>query len=104
MTARKTLSEICKGLPGSRGARQVNPATITRWICRGVKARDGERIRLHATRVGCKWTCTDEDLEQFFARLAADPATDSTSETSHAETARERAAARAEAKLAAAGA
>jgi hypothetical protein len=69
-----TLSQVCRPYAGARGARHVTPSTVTRWILSGCPARDGTRVRLPATRVGCRWLVSPADLNAFFARLAADPA------------------------------
>lgn len=77
-----TVSQICKKYTGSRGAPHLNPSTVTRWILEGCKARDGNRIRLAATRVGSRWLVRPADLDTFFAALAAEPASgDSTDPT-----------------------
>jgi hypothetical protein len=44
-----TVSQVCRRLPGARGARHVTPSTVTRWILLGCPARDGIRH----TRRGC---------------------------------------------------
>ncbi|MFO0806226.1 MAG: hypothetical protein U0791_24245 [Gemmataceae bacterium] len=69
-----TLADIAASIPGARGARNMSPATLTRWILHGCAARDGSRVRLSATRAGSRWLVYQSDLETFFAALAADPA------------------------------
>jgi hypothetical protein len=69
-----TVSQIVARLPGSRGARRVHPATVTRWILVGCTARDGRRVKLPATRAGSRWLVRESDLQAFFEALAADPA------------------------------
>jgi hypothetical protein len=76
-----TVSEVCRRLPGARGARHVTPSTVTRWIVLGCPARDGTRVRLAATRAGGRWLIRAADLEMFFAALAADPTTPATTPT-----------------------
>ncbi len=68
-----TISQIVARLPGSRGARRLHPATVTRWILFGSPARDGCRVKLAATRAGSRWLVRESDLQKFFAALAADP-------------------------------
>ena len=68
-----TISQIAARLPGSRGARRVHPATITRWILAGCPDRNGQRVKLAATRAGTRWLVRAADLDAFFAALAADP-------------------------------
>lgn len=67
-----TLAEIAEALPGARGAARLSPATLTRWIIDGCRARDGSRVKLAATRAGCRWLVYQSDLDTFFARLAGD--------------------------------
>ena len=68
-----TVSQICRKLPGARGARNVTPSTVTRWILAGCAARDGTRVRLSATRAGSRWLVRLADLDHFFSALAAEP-------------------------------
>lgn len=67
-----TVSQVCRRLPGARGALHVTPSTVTRWILSGCPARDGKRVRLPATRVGSRWLVRPEDLAAFFTALAAE--------------------------------
>jgi hypothetical protein len=69
-----TVSQICARLPGARGAKRVSPSTVCRWIIAGCPARDGSRVRLAATRAGSRWLVFLRDLDEFFLRLAEDPA------------------------------
>src|SRR4051794_2774320 len=64
-----TLAQIASTIPGARGAEQLSPATLTRWILAGCPARDGKRIKLPATRAGVRWLVREEDLDAFFAAL-----------------------------------
>jgi hypothetical protein len=59
-----TIRQICARLPGSRGAARTNPATITRWILRGIRTPSG-LIRLHATRVGSRWLISEAAFAEF---------------------------------------
>jgi len=68
-----SISQIVARLPGSRGARRVHPATVTRWILAGCPARDGRRVKLAATRAGSRWLVRESDLQAFFEALAAAP-------------------------------
>jgi hypothetical protein len=70
-----TISQIAARLPGSRGARRVHPATITRWILDGCPARNGVRVKLSATRAGTRWLVRESDLHTFFEALGAEPPT-----------------------------
>lgn len=68
-----TVSQVCARLPGARSNRRVHPATVVRWITAGCPARDGRRVKLTATRCGSRWLVAQSDLDEFFARLAAEP-------------------------------
>lgn len=68
-----TISQVVSRIPGSRGAKRVHPATVVRWITSGCPARDGNRLKLAATRAGSRWLVRPADLAAFFAALAAEP-------------------------------
>lgn len=65
-----TVSQVCRRLPGARGAEHVRPSTVTRWILAGCPARDGTRVRLAATRAGGRWLIRADDLDLFFDALS----------------------------------
>jgi hypothetical protein len=71
-----SLGQAAAKYPGHRGANRLHPATLTRWILRGVRALDGRRVRLEAVRVGCRWLTSEAALARFAAALGAtgDPA------------------------------
>ena len=52
---RLPLSQISAEIPGCRKGKRIHIATITRWILEGAIARNGERVRLPATKIGCRW-------------------------------------------------
>lgn len=93
-----SLTQAAARYPGHRGAARLHPATLTRWILRGVRALDGSRVRLEAVRVGCRWLTTEAALERFAAALGG-PAAPATRTPS----VRQKASARAEAELRARG-
>jgi len=64
------VSHYVKRVPGSRGASRLHPATITRWILKGVNTPIG-RIRLEAKKVGVRWMITEADFAEFLAKLTA---------------------------------
>jgi hypothetical protein len=70
-----SLVEAARMLPRGRFNAHVHPATLTRWILRGCRTAAGDRVRLRAGRVGCRWVTSREALEDFLAALspAADP-------------------------------
>jgi len=71
-----TISQVCRRIPGARGNERITPSTVCRWILVGCPARNGQRVRLAATRAGSRWIVKLTALEEFFASLGAtDPAT-----------------------------
>jgi hypothetical protein len=67
-----TISQLCRRLPGARGAKNVTPFTVARWILVGCPSRTGERVKLPATRAGSRWLIRPADLDHFFAALKGD--------------------------------
>jgi hypothetical protein len=61
-----SLTEVAKVAPGRPSAN-----CVWRWCRRGVKARDGQRIRLQHVRVGGKIFTKREWVDEFGRRLAA---------------------------------
>ena len=60
------LSEAAKRTPG-----HPHMASVWRWCRKGVKSRSGDRIYLSHVRAGGRIFTTAEDLERFFAMVAA---------------------------------
>lgn len=79
-------------LPGQRGGTCLNGSTIFRHITKGVRAPNGELIRLEAVRMGHRWLTSLEALARFADRLAAASlaAIDSTSSPAPVETPKQR--------------
>jgi len=96
-----SLSQAAARFPGHRGAERLHPATLTRWILRGVRAVDGRRVKLEATRFGCRWLTSEAELQRFADALAA-PAADAP--LVRTPTDRQAASTRADAELRAMGA
>jgi Protein of unknown function (DUF1580) len=95
-----TLSQAAHRLPAQRGAGKTDPATVWRWIDKGVNTYDGRKIHLEAVRVGGRWLTSAEALIRFVAAQTPtandDPATVPTPRT---PTQRKRAADRAAQQL-----
>jgi hypothetical protein len=77
-------------------------ATGWRWATRGLKAPNGETIRLEVLKAGSKLVTSREALERFFSRLT--PTFDQPPPAPRTSGQRKRAAERAGQKLAEAGA
>jgi Protein of unknown function (DUF1580) len=61
--------ELARGL-------DCHVASVLRWLTRGVRGRDGTRVRLEGVRVGGRWKSTWPAAERFLARLNPAAATD----------------------------
>jgi hypothetical protein len=96
-----SLSQAAARFPGHRGADRLHPATLTRWILKGVKALDGRRVKLEAVRIGCRWLTSEPALQRFADALGNPPDDPPPART---PTARQRASDRADAELRAMGA
>jgi hypothetical protein len=70
--AEMRLTEAARFVPSSRGDRPTHPATLTRWILRGVRLRDGRSLKLAARRYPGGWSVTRQALDDFVSALTAD--------------------------------
>jgi hypothetical protein len=63
-------SALAKQLPSFRVANSgsTHPATIKRWIERGILLPDGTRLRLEAVKVGARWMSSVPALKRFIDR------------------------------------
>lgn len=68
-----SVSEACKldFLPC-----RVERQTIWRWMIKGVRGRDGKRIRLQNLRIGGRHITSAEAMRRFFAATTADSVRD----------------------------
>ena len=62
------LAELVKHLPG-KGVKHPHPATICRWINKGVKLPDGRCVRLEAIRHLGRWLSTKAAITTFVQAL-----------------------------------
>jgi len=58
-------------VPGHRGSSHLNGSTVFRHITKGVRAANGELIRLEAVRIGHRWLTSVEAVVRFGERLTA---------------------------------
>ncbi|HPO17369.1 MAG TPA: helix-turn-helix domain-containing protein [Candidatus Hydrogenedentes bacterium] len=63
-TAYKTMSEVSATLPG-----RPHVSAVWRWCRKGIKSRNGERVRLEHTRIGGKIYVKESDLDTFLQTL-----------------------------------
>jgi hypothetical protein len=68
----RPVAAVARDVPSCRIDGSTHPSTITRWIMRGVRLRDGSRLRLAATRTPAGWLVTDDALDAFLAVLTGD--------------------------------
>lgn len=66
-----SLSQACARFPGSRGAERKHPATLTRYIRKGCRGLNGQRVRLEAIRDGNRFLTSEEALARFIAACTA---------------------------------
>ena len=64
-----TMNEAAKRLPRPRGAKPVSRSTLWRWTYSGLKAKDGQIIRLDTVRIGGAVYTSIEAMRSFFNRL-----------------------------------
>jgi hypothetical protein len=69
--AYQSLSQIARRFPPNKTDKPVHPATLTRWIMRGIPLADGTRVRLRAVRFPAGWRTTDEWVDDFLESLTA---------------------------------
>jgi hypothetical protein len=60
-----SMGQAARKFPPYRQNRPVNPSTIWRWICDGVKLRDGTVVRLEGVRCGDRWLTSQEAIARF---------------------------------------
>lgn len=57
-------------IPRNDDGSPVSPATVHRWIRKGLLGRDGQRIKLNVMYRGRKPYTTPEAIRMFFQRIA----------------------------------
>ena len=67
-----TFGEVVKRLPKSRSGKSLHPNTLWRWAKKGLKAPNGELVRLEITKVGGRNCTSLAALNRFFEQLEED--------------------------------
>jgi hypothetical protein len=98
-----TLRQLTKLLPHKRNDKPITLSCVLRWVLDGARTASGERVRLEAVRLAGAWVSTPGALQRFIARQTPDLDHEKMPVTSRAQSARERAAARAGQRLQAQG-
>jgi hypothetical protein len=65
------LRGAAKLIPSYREGKPTHVSTILRWITKGVRLSNGERVRLEGARLGGRWITSIEALGRFSERLTA---------------------------------
>ena len=93
-----------QGLKLGDAARQFgkNPSTLYRWAVQGTRRRDGSLVRLATIRVGHRMVTTERALMEYMEAMNAGPESAGAPEV-RTPTQRQKAAAKANAELEAAG-
>ena len=63
------LAQLAACIPPARAGKRKSVATLWRWATRGL-ARDGDRVRLEAVRVGGTLMSSVPAYERFVARCS----------------------------------
>jgi hypothetical protein len=71
-TIYRGLAEAARRIPSFRNGKSTHPATLTRWITRGVRLNDGRTLKLAARRFPGGWAVADDALDEFINKLTAD--------------------------------
>jgi hypothetical protein len=66
-----TAAAKASKVPGHRGNAHLNGSTLFRHIVKGVRAGNGQVIRLEAVRVGGRWLTSLEAIARFAEKLTA---------------------------------
>lgn len=61
------LAAACNRFPPHRQGRPVTLGCLVRWICDGVKAVDGQRVKLGAVRLAGRWITSPQAIQRFVA-------------------------------------
>src|SRR4051794_10463210 len=67
-----SLSAAARLCPSTREDKPVHPATLSRWISKGVRLQNGVPLRLVAKRFPGGWAVTAQALNEFIDALTAD--------------------------------
>jgi hypothetical protein len=63
------LASAARQMGEGRGGRPVHQRTVLRWVLRGARTPNGDRVRLEAIRIGASWRTSREAIARFVAAL-----------------------------------
>jgi Protein of unknown function (DUF1580) len=67
------LAAAARRFPGHRGGSCLDPSSVWRWICRGIRGANG-RIKLEAARVAGRVLTSEQAITRFILAQALTPA------------------------------
>jgi hypothetical protein len=94
------LVDAARLCPSTRPGKRVHTSTLTRWIIRGFRLRDGSIRKLTARRFPGGWAVSREAIDEFVDTITRDRCGEPVSVASPPTDSRRRAIARADAELA----
>src|SRR5262249_25543403 len=69
----KTLAQLAKHLPATRGVGTASASCLWRWATAGKVAPDGRLVKLEVIRLGCRLISTPQALKRFLLALQPQP-------------------------------
>ena len=97
------LSRAAQRFPPYRQGKSVTLSCLVRWVLNGVRAPNGERIKLEAARLAGRWITTPQAISRFVAAQSPPSTTTTPTSVPRSPSARQRSSERAAKLLEAAG-
>lgn len=69
----KTLAQLAKHLPATRGGGTASASCLWRWATAGKTTPDGRLVKLEVVRLGCRLISTPQALKRFLLALQPRP-------------------------------
>lgn len=66
----RPLAEAAARLPALRGGRAVSTTAVWRWATRGVRAHDGQKVKLETLKTGGTCCTSDQAHARYFQALS----------------------------------
>jgi hypothetical protein len=76
-----TMPQVARRGPSTRQGKPLHPSTALRWVLKGVKTRDGRRVRLEAVRCGGRWVTSKAAFQRFLSAQTPNLNTNSAPQT-----------------------
>jgi hypothetical protein len=64
-----TFTEAAKLFPPARSGKPVHSSCLWRWATRGIRTRDGRRVKLTVLRVGGRFITSERSIQEFCESL-----------------------------------